>query len=932
MGTLRFSRVKQIEGRADAPLLFWGTDMKRGSAKSCLLVFTALSAALGAVSFPHAAMAQSGNAQATLYEFNLPEQPLSQSVLQVGSIGRIQVLYSDDDGLRVTAPALKGRMTVDQALSTLLAGTGYAYEYTRPGAVTLRRVNMGGNGDGERMLGAVRVEAASQGSGGLAGATSVNGINGSRDVTATEGTGSYTTGAMTVGTKMAKSIKDTTASVSVVTSQQIQDRRLTDLQSVLQQTPGVTMVQNGNSLSTIFYSRGFAINNILVDGSPSLSLQDAYDSTALATVIDMALYDHFEIIRGAAGAFTGYGDPSGVVSLSRKKPLDHNQVLVQAEVGSWDHYRVVSDVTGPVGLDGALRARAVLAYQKQNHFYELANDSRFVGYGIVEYDVTPTTTISAGINYSKQNALPFAGGLMRYDTGKEIGWSRSTCFCFNWNRSNSESTELFGTIEKRFWDKWNLKISYNRTKQLQDSKFASVTRAVNEFTNLGTKIGDGNYVNIKRPQTGVEATLNGEFILFGNTQSVSIGINRQKIDRNNTIRFDDLYEYPGPNISVFPFNRNAVLEPMGTDIGVRQPYGVNKFLTSYLSFDFQPINNVHIQSSVRYNNYYFRELYEYLCTARKVSAGDCSPAGSIDFSGGVGGKGGEVKGSYFSWPPSVSLAYDWTKELRTYVAYADVYQDQSSSLDENSNPLPPIKGENLEVGIKWAPHDGRLNLSLSAYRILKRGFSQPIGDTYAVDPGAAPNVVYCCFVADDQNRYESKGVDFEIAGQVFENFQLTASYTYNKVQQVYGGALKQRLESLGRPTVREALSVAPRNIYRLWATYSFPKNRMFSRVTLGLGVNGQSGTFKSGTYCRTFGPIDSTTGLAPCTSSVDYDFTAPGYAVFAGYIGYQLTDKYHIALNLENLTDKTYYQSVGTVTGNWYGNPRSFNLTLTGKW
>lgn len=41
---------------------------------------------------------------------------------------------------------------------------------------------------------------------------------------------------------------------------------------------------------------------------------------------------------------------------------------------------------------------------------------------------------------------------------------------------------------------------------------------------------------------------------------------------------------------------------------------------------------------------------------------------------------------------------------------------------------------------------------------------------------------------------------------------------------------------------------------------------------------------------------------------------------------------WNAALNINNLTDRTYYQTMGDAGGgNWYGEPRSFMLTLRGS-
>ncbi len=44
------------------------------------------------------------------------------------------------------------------------------------------------------------------------------------------------------------------------------------------------------------------------------------------------------------------------------------------------------------------------------------------------------------------------------------------------------------------------------------------------------------------------------------------------------------------------------------------------------------------------------------------------------------------------------------------------------------------------------------------------------------------------------------------------------------------------------------------------------------------------------------------------------------------------TPRWNVALNVNNVTDKTYYQTVGgSASGNWYGEPRSYMLTIRGS-
>src|SRR5262249_24416985 len=150
--------------------------------------------------------------------------------------------------------------------------------------------------------------------------------------------------------------------------------------------------------------------------------------------IDMSQYDHVEVLRGAAGLFNGYGDPSGTINLVRKRPLDHARITWDGQVGRWNSYRTMLDATGPLALDGALRGRVVLTYQDNEHFYELAKDNKTLFYGILDYDLTPTTLLTGGISITLQDSVPWDGGLPRYQNGDDLRLPRESSLVLPWNR------------------------------------------------------------------------------------------------------------------------------------------------------------------------------------------------------------------------------------------------------------------------------------------------------------------------------------------------------------------------------------------------------------------------------------------------------------------------------------------------------------------
>ena len=83
--------------------------------------------------------AQIAFAQAT-FQFDLPAQPLADSLRAVGRITHTNVLFDPPlvDGLR--APALKASLTPDQAFTRLLTGTLLKGKFLDDTTVTIARI------------------------------------------------------------------------------------------------------------------------------------------------------------------------------------------------------------------------------------------------------------------------------------------------------------------------------------------------------------------------------------------------------------------------------------------------------------------------------------------------------------------------------------------------------------------------------------------------------------------------------------------------------------------------------------------------------------------------------------------------------------------------------------------------------------------------
>jgi outer-membrane receptor for ferric coprogen and ferric-rhodotorulic acid len=925
-----------------------------GNLVSPLALICAISG--GAVALPASAWAQAEEQR----DFSIAAGDLATALQQFSAQTGVQLVYSSDLVAGKRTGGVNGRLSRADALAAVLAGTGLTARLNGNSA-TITPIGDAVAGDGERVLGAVRIEGAN--GQGLAGATSVNGINGSRDVTATEGTRSYTSNALTIGSKMAESIKDVPMSVSVLTRQQMTDQNVTDFRTAMERLPGViSNLSSATNNQPSFYSRGFEITTVQIDGGAGLTYKSQYGNRQYyQPIMDMSLYDHVEIVRGAEGTFTGYGNPGGVVNLVRKKPLDHVQLLVEGQLGSFNMHRASVDLTGPIGFNGALRGRVIATHQDNDFFYDVVHNNQNVIAGTLELDVTPTTLLSVGATHTDQKSGLWNGGLMRRVDGTTPDYPRSTCLCLPWAHTKTNNNEVFGQIEQKISSAWNLKFKTTYQRQTADNIYAYVIGAITpDVDPLGPQGTTGLLViNPRSDRTRSllsELTIDGSFNLFGRKQKIIVGANYSRM-RPNGSGEGYANQFPTGNNNVYrvdPTNFDPY-NPAYAYPGVAGP--LTEILddtfsntTMFLRFNLEPLARLHLIAGINYTRFVYKKNELLYCIPVFVAynifgcTDNFAPIPRTD----EFGQHTRLSGSDVSWPPRASLSYDLRHDLSVYATYSDIYIDQSSLLTKDRNPLLPVKGMNLEGGAKWAPRDGRLNVTFSGYYINQKNFAQSFCHTQQqedapnwVDDGSGictdrptggttTNLVStetCCYIQDPNQKNISYGVDFEVSGEVARNWQVAASYTFNR-----NFFSPRRSDGLSRKA--PLLTFSPPHLFKVWTSYRFNDGSMLQGLTLNAGAQGQTATRVVDGYCQNPRDTDGD-GNIDCDYENDYKtayFSDPGHIVVSLGGIYEFNKNLSLQLNIENLLDKKYFATIsGLRGGNWYGAPRNVAVTLRGK-
>ncbi|AIR89438.1 TonB-dependent siderophore receptor [Pseudomonas cremoricolorata] len=814
------------------------SDRLRSAVRTALFGLS-LAGACGVSSLAQAAEAS----QTQQRDWRITSGPLAPALDQLARQGGLNLSFDAASLQGKSTQGVQGRYSSAQALSILLQGSDMQAQQ---------------QGDNSFML----MPTLDLGGAMELGATSISSNH--LGIT-TENSGSYTTGAVTIG-KMPQSLRRTPQSVTVVTSQRLADQNITNLTSLLEQTPGV-VVNLVDSERVQYYSRGYAIDAIQYDGATVA--QGSGGGSFVQS--DAALIDRAEVLRGATGMLRGAGNPSGTVNLVRKRPTAEFHGQGSVTLGSWDSQRYVADISGPLTETGNVRGRMIAVHDDKEHFQESRKERKEVLYGVLAFDLSEATTLTTGLEWTKLDATGAWGNLPADFDGSPLPFGRSTYLGADWNRWNRSNLQTFAELEHRFDNDWSLKLMAQRThfeladdgfKQTYMSRARSEDNPTNNPYLMSYQVveGDGG----ESLQNNLSATLNGPFELLGRSHELMLGVERIRNDSyasataNVQSGLFDIRDWdpktslgnPKIDITAHPVRtrttqqgahatwRISLADPLTAIIGARTNW-----------YDYEQENNTRSNGKFSVDN--------------------------------------EVV-------PYAALIYDLNDNFSTYASYTEIFNPQTAT-DSSGAVLAPVTGEAYETGIKGEFYEGRLNTSLAFFRIYQVG--NALDDISGPNP-CLPNYTNgYCKIAAGKNR--SQGFELEVSGEVLPDWNVGGGFTYNTTQY-----LKDTTSNTGN-AIR---TTDPKRMLRLFTSYRLPGE--LQAWTVGGGVQAQSSI-----YNRAGAAEASQSGYAVYNALLSYRFD-DHYSV-------QLN-----ANNI--FDRKYYRQVAPTATGYYWGDPRNVSLTLRG--
>lgn len=231
-----------------------------------------------------------------------------------------------------------------------------------------------------------------------------------------------------------------------------------------------------------------------------------------------------------------------------------------------------------------------------------------------------------------------------------------------------------------------------------------------------------------------------------------------------------------------------------------------------------------------------------------------------------------------------ALSYHPTDETHYYLGWSDSFSPTADLYQLTVKPQPAERSDVIELGVKWLTQDGDLALRGAIYQATKNWERNADLESTA---------------AILTKKRRTRGIELEAAGRITEDWEIFSGLALMnaKILQVAENvnATTGVITSANPAYVGKRARNTPEYTFNVWSTY-----QLTSRLKVGGGIEAKGDR-------QAVNP--SGAGAEPTLNGVYQPNTAPSYVRWDAMAAYEFT-KWTLRLNIKNLFDKVYYDSV----------------------
>lgn len=271
--------------------------------------------------------------------YELSAAPLNAMLLNIARQSGRVISFEPSLVAGYQGRAVKGSMTVEQAIATCLQGTDLVLDVTANGTLTVTSTAPVGN----------VAPVNSTGDDAQLPAIAVSGSALSEDELYYNPLSSSTV------SRSDTPLKETAQSVEVISAKVLKDRQVTDLADALKGSAGVQQTVSGRG-DVSYTIRGFSVQQTSTNGLTNPGINS----------IPVQGIERVEVIKGPDSIMSGSSTPGGAINMVRKAPVKDDLRTLSLEVADYGEFKQGIDLGGALNEDRSLSYRLNLSNMKSD--------------------------------------------------------------------------------------------------------------------------------------------------------------------------------------------------------------------------------------------------------------------------------------------------------------------------------------------------------------------------------------------------------------------------------------------------------------------------------------------------------------------------------------------------------------------------------------
>lgn len=504
------------------------------------------------------------------------------------------------------------------------------------------------------------------------------------------------------------------ATVSVITSKEIEERGADSIEQVVQYTAGVnTDYYGSDDRFDYFKIRGFTPytyrDGLAIGRSWGGILEEPY------------AFERVEVLKGANSTGFGVSDPGGSVNYVTKLPKSERFGEVYGTGGSFAHKEAGFDFGDNITADDTLSYRLTGKFQRSDAEYDYSQkDENFIMGGLT-WRPTDVTSLSFVFDHLDRDGTPSSGG---QPVGTDL--DRSRFFGepdYNYDTTNRNTYSLFFDHDFGNGLTFNASGRYSKTRSGFGYVYLFDADGANGADNLIDRSYFGSDKSMK--QFIADAHLLYEANFDQVESRTLLGVEYSKLDSDNS----SIYA-PAPQIDW----QNPIYS--GAPVGLT-PYATaasnQKTKAIYLQEDMTFFDKLNVSLGLRNDWFDLREVGDGIYTGPYTDESDVS-----------------------EFTKRIGVSYKITDQVATYASYAESVAPPSAGVD-------PTYGKQYEIGVKYRPDAFPALFTASIYDLTMENIT-----TYDA-PVYLPATV---------KKIRHRGLELEAKMEVTDDINLIAAYSY----------------------------------------------------------------------------------------------------------------------------------------------------------